>query len=314
MPKALGYCVDVFNPLEPGRLCRGRERWIESGFRDPLPMLRRVVVSGAEFSDDSANDARRGLGYSGFDIGSVVSTLFPDSTIAACAEEAPPLQIPSSAGDIEHFTLTRPGRPLREMSCRWVLTCRSGEDINAGLSAGADVFLVLPKKLGAIPLPVGHVLDGLPHEVPPLADDEGERPEPLPEPLRQMVYLLTGFGQGTTPLRRFQGAAIADLLEHVEAVVLVHQDKHSPCIGVYTSEETAVLDRLLSMVESREILTVPFAIPPMLARWDRALWELRQEWDEAERGAFPVEVSPPDRQSWGNRQRQRAARSAQIEE
>jgi len=277
-------------------------------------MLRRLVVSGAEFSDDSANDARRGLLFSGLDMGSVVASLFPDATIAACAEEAAPLQVPANACDIEHFTLTRPGRPLREMSCRWVLMCNSAEDINTAGDAGADVYLVLPKNKEDIPLPAGHALDGLPHEVPPLADDEAAVPDSLSEALRQMVYLLTGFGQGTTPLRRFQGAAIADLLEHVSAVILVHQDKHSPCIGVYTPEHMVLLEQFLSISDESKILTVPFAIPPMLARWDRALWELRQEWDVSERGEFPIEVSPPDRQSWGNRQRQRAARAAQIEE
>ena len=43
-----------------------------------------------------------------------------------------------------------------------------------------------------------------------------------------------------------------------------------------------------SLEESLEILVVPFSIPPMLARWDRAIWELRRRWDEEERGPFPI--------------------------
>ena len=44
-----------------------------------------------------------------------------------------------------------------------------------------------------------------------------------------------------------------------------------------------------------------FAIPPMLARWDRALWELRQDWDEATRGEYPVPPAHGDSPSWGRR-------------
>ena len=30
MVHALGYSIDTFDPADPGRLCRGREQWIES--------------------------------------------------------------------------------------------------------------------------------------------------------------------------------------------------------------------------------------------------------------------------------------------
>ena len=45
--------------------------------------------------------------------------------------------------------------------------------------------------------------------------------------------------------------------------------------------------------EDNPPLLVPFAIPPMLARWDRALSELRETWDVDSMGDFPVPVAAP---------------------
>ena len=54
MIRAFGFCNDTFDTHSPGRLCRGRERWIE-GLPDTSPTrLARTVCSGAVFSDDSA--------------------------------------------------------------------------------------------------------------------------------------------------------------------------------------------------------------------------------------------------------------------
>jgi len=55
-------------------------------------------------------------------------------------------------------------------------------------------------------------------------------------------------------------------------------------------------------------LLVPFAIPPMLARWDRALSELRTEWMATREEEFPVPPAPESR-SWENRRRGRRGRN-----
>ena len=69
MIHALGFSENRFDPKDPGRLCRGRERWIEPWEVDGEGLeLHRIVVSGAMFSDDGASDARRGLPFSGIDI------------------------------------------------------------------------------------------------------------------------------------------------------------------------------------------------------------------------------------------------------
>lgn len=48
MVRAVGFSHNEFNPAKPGRLCRGRERWIEPWFVDDAPeAIHRLVVSGA---------------------------------------------------------------------------------------------------------------------------------------------------------------------------------------------------------------------------------------------------------------------------
>jgi hypothetical protein len=73
-------------------------------------------------------------------------------------------------------------------------------------------------------------------------------------------------------------------------------DKHGPCAGIYSRDPIGAKERIEGLLSDEQpVLVVPFAIPPMLARWDRALWELRQDWDSDALGEFPVPPSP-DRQ------------------
>lgn len=296
---ALGYCEDVFNPQDPGRLCRGRERWIEAAPHEPC-LLQRMVVSGAVFSDESANDARRGLSFSGLSLGEVVSALFPKTTLHAWAEDANPALVPDDATAVESYTVCRPGGPLRSWKARWNKSVRTVDEIEAVVAAGADV-LVVPRAGGLDPAPLAPEMTPDDLEIPPLADKPKPGVSPLGEGLRQRLFYLTSFREDAQPSRRFQPGALPELLEHVEAIILIHQDKHAPCVGVYSLqplEKRAVIEE---MCRGQHVLAVPFAIPPMLARWDRALWELRQEWDADTLGDFPVASAPEGVHSWGRR-------------
>lgn len=289
MVRALGYSLDEFDPNDPGRLCRGRERWI-----DPIPLpsaaeirsegladdphahptrLHRMVCSGAAFSDETASDAQRGLRFSGLSAGEVISALFPGRTVIAVAEDAFPLTIPPEAVDVEHYALTRSQGPLRNWRARWRLVCPDAPTVEAAVEAGADVLLVLGTRPGRA----------------------RAAPEPLPEGVDELLFLLVGFRQEGAPSRRFQPSALAPLLEQATAVVLVHQDKHAPSLGIYTRERLAPREAIDRLARARGALPVPFAIPPMLARWDRALWELRQSWDDRSFGEFPVPPAPESR-------------------
>ena len=124
-----------------------------------------------------------------------------------------------------------------------------------------------------------------------------DAPTPVPAPPNEDVlnalYLLTAFRTQGRPTRRFQPSGIPEILQHAQTVVLLHLDKHGPCAGIYSREPIGAKERLDGLDSGEQpVLIVPFAIPPMLARWDRALWELRQDWDGASLGEFPVPPSP----------------------
>ena len=72
----------------------------------------------------------------------------------------------------------------------------------------------------------------------------------------------------------------------VKAAILLHLDKHGSVLGIYSEEKVEAEAVLQGLCDQCGGLLVPFAIPPMLARWDRALSELKAIWPDAE--AFPV--------------------------
>ena len=117
----------------------------------------------------------------------------------------------------------------------------------------------------------------------------GAGDETLTPALDQALYLLTGLGDRTVwPLRRFQPSAIPDVLERVSVLVCLHQDKHGLALACYGRGLGGMLPRLAALAEERGVLAVRFGIPPMLARWDRALFDMRLAWEREGRGPFPV--------------------------
>jgi hypothetical protein len=122
-----------------------------------------------------------------------------------------------------------------------------------------------------------------------LADEATYLPNFFNESFASALFLLTGFRSEGRPNRYFQPWGVPAVLEHVEGVALIHRDKHGPALGVYrtTPFDMEAISSLWKH-ESERPLLVPFAIPPMLARWDRALSELRETWDTGAMGDFPV--------------------------
>jgi hypothetical protein len=274
MVNALGYSQTLFDPTSPGRLCRGRERWLE-GFplEGPIP-LERLVISGASFSDDTARDAKRGLAFAGVSGGQVLDALFPEQSLLAFCEQGELGLVPEGALLVEEHQQPRFGGRRFDRCLRWRAPAQGAEAFDALIaehSGAADGFVPWS---GA----------------------------PSPE-LEEALFLLTGHGERMgLPVRRFQPAALPALLELVPWVALVHLDKHAPALGIYSREALGLLDVLASLGPRFDTLSVPFSIPPMLARWDRALYELRQSWPEAVE--FPVppgESRPPAYERRGRR-------------
>ncbi len=283
MVKALGFSRGQFDPTNPGRLCRGRERWIQAWEGEVEPIWR-LVVSGAEFSDDSARDARRGLTCAGVTVGMVMDRLFPGRSLLAFKEEGELTRVPAEVQDEDTFSAPRRGGAWSEVCQRWRFMIESADRVDELVAMDA--------------------LDGL------VILRDGDQPD---SDLDEELYLLTGMGDGSSlPIRRFQPLVLAGLLDRVDAIVCLHQDKHGPALGIYTKGPMEADETLRALADSVGVLAVPFAIPPMLARWDRALQELRVWWMERCDEEFPVPpAAEPTR--WSRLGRRRRPRNT-IEE
>ena len=264
---------------------------METG-EDSAP-IHRMILSGATFSDDRARDARRGIAFGPVGYRALLQALLGDGMLVAYCEEGHPQEVPETAAGVEHHTVARPGGSLREWRVRWHVEITDEDSLEHALQAGADVFLVLKAPCDD-PAPPAHESP----LIPPLADEAEYLPNFFNESFASALFLLTGFRSKGRPNRYFQPWGIPAVLEHVEGVALIHRDKHGPALGVYRSTPFD-MDAIAPMLnkEDNPPLLVPFAIPPMLARWDRALSELRETWDADSMGDFPVPVAAPRHQT-----------------
>jgi hypothetical protein len=272
MIRALGYSHNDFDPARPGRLCRGREQWVR-GWEEPEGnRIARVVISGAIFTDDSARDAKRGLTCAGVDLGALFRALFGDSRLLAFKEEGELAVIPDYATRGESWLEPRAGGRWMDPCERWRAVIEDPEE--AGRLVAEDL------------------VDGFVHI--------GNQKK-LPPELEQALFLLTAHGDDSKyPLSRFQPLAMPAVLEHVDALVCVHQDKHGPALGIYTKAGDTCAEIIEKVALASGCLPVPFAIPPMLARWDRALYELRMAWMNRTTDEFPVPPAP-EASRWAGR-------------
>lgn len=302
MIRALGYSLNAdFNPYHPGRLCRGRERWItpwepEEGADET--QLNRLVITGAAFEDDSARDALRGLTAAKIDLKPLLDAVFgksfPGARLMIFAEDGHPADIPDGAEGIELYDGYRAGGKIRLPLVRWYKVLKAGEDLgDLTMELAADRvkgFAVLDK--GADPAQVWN-----------------------------RVFALVGMSNMDSPPAHYNPAALPDLLALAKAVGVLHRDKHGPVLAVYTDESLMdIPERLSALASEAGCLLVPFAIPPMLARWDRALFELRQDWEGDEPFPVPQAESPShwearrDRRRRGGKARAEGASESESEE
>ena len=281
MIRAIGYCSTPFEPADPGRLCRGRERWIDPWEAEPHEVaVPRLVLTGATFTDDAADDALRGLHHGGLEVANVLAALFPRKTFIAFMEDGHPADIPEDAVGVELYTGHRNGGTTEMLLVRWF-------KVVTGVGA-------LRTLLGATD-PTDHVRGLL------VVDDA----EALDEALMAATFALVGMSTLDSPPAAFQPTAIPGLLQSVRAVVLLHRDKHGAALGLYGTLPEDAETRVRNLADKAGALWVRFGIPPMLARWDRAIDELRGEWASAHPEIpFPVPANP-NRRRWEPRHRRR---------
>ena len=289
MVRAFGFCNDTFDPASPGRLCRGRERWIEGLPDAPSAQLFRTVLSGAVFSDDSARDAKRGLRHSGVSATKLLKGLFPKHELYAACETGDPLALPAGMLVEEDYIRAMQGGVRSVPAVRWLAPVPDGD---------ADVWMDGEKDGMACPRADVFVL---------------VRGKPSPE-LTTALFLLTGYADpDDRPARLYCPTAIPEVLAHADALCLMHLDKHSTALGIYTNAPLEADIPLQASARKAGAFPVPFAIPPMLARWDRALYELRQGWDSARDGEFPVPPADDAGGRWSTRRRRNEAQQTTEE-
>lgn len=286
MIRAFGFCNDTFDPANPGRLCRGRERWIEALPDTPATRIHRTVCSGAVFSDDSARDARRGFKFSGVSAGGLLGTLFPKTKIYGFCEAGDPRALPATMAVEEDHVHAIAGGLRSAPAVRWIAKARP-EEVDLWMAGETAEGLAAPRADGFV-----------------ILDKDVVKPE-----LAEALYRLVGFSDAEDrPARRYNPGAIAEVLAHARALVLLHLDKHGPALALYLNEALES-DGLLDLAaRGADAFPVPFAIPPMLARWDRALYELRMDWDPESDGEFPVPPADDAGGRWSSRRRHVEAR------
>jgi hypothetical protein len=281
MIRAFGYCNDTVDTASPGRLCRGRERWLEGLPDATRSTVFRTVLSGATFSDDSARDARRGYPFGGVSAGSVLQAVFPGCRVLGFCHGGDPLALPGSRELEEDWTYLRFGGVTESPAVRWVAEA-TGDAID-GMIVGEREGLAIPRAEGFVVL---------------REDDE------LSDELIDALYHLNGFANpDAQPPELYAATALPEVLEHCVAVVLFHLDKHGPALAIYTLDPLERDEELRQAALSVGSFPVPFAIPPMLARWDRALYELRLDWDTQRDGEFPVPPADDAGGRWSSRGR-----------
>lgn len=279
MVRAFGYCNDSFDPTNPGRLCRGRERWLEGLPVENAVPLFRTVCSGAVFSDDSARDALRGLHFSGVSAGKLLEAIFPKQPILGFREAGDPRALPAELLLEEDYVEPIAGGLRSAPAVRWIARGR-GAEIDAWIEGEKDGV--------ACPKADGFVVGGSP---------------PSPALVEALFRLVGHSDPDDRPARHYDPTAIPEVLEHARAVVLLHLDKHAPALAIYTKEPLESDGVLDLTARAADAFPVPFAIPPMLARWDRALYELRMDWDPEHDGEFPVPPADDAGGRWSSRRR-----------
>lgn len=276
MTAILGYFHRDFQTSYPRKLCRRRERWIESPPTDESsPLIYRLVISASARPLEEERTFY-GLEASGFNIAQIIGSLFENSGIYAWTEESPSSQTPQDASGVEFFEVSRPGVPLRTWFSRWELKCESSEDITRARGLGSDVLVINPIYREPSE-PVQPIM--------PLADlfeggDISYRNPDLSEKLRDALFFLTGQREGGDSMERYLPAAIDDILECAEAVVLFHADRDSDCVAIYAKSELhPQIERLQAYAASEAFVLSPFEVPPMVARWER-VWRQHQEQED----------------------------------
>ena len=277
----LGYSQTSFSTKHPDRLCRGREFWIYQPEDVEDVSIFRTVISGTKIKGSRLLNIKRGLRCTGKDIYTLLTLLFPKKSLTGFVEEGIASNIPPNASGVELYQLSRPFESNKKWFARYEVPIDE-QWKESLLDEGMDIILI-PKEIERTAK--------INNPIPALVDDE-IRESTLSEAIRKSLFLLAGHRNPQNSYALFQAIGIAEVLKYCEVLILLHRDKHDVCLGIYTSDEAYILPKMA--LEAADFMLVPFGIPPMLARWERALQELERNWTKET--PFPFAFNNEDSQ------------------
>ena len=263
-----GYSQSLFSIHRPDRLCRGREYWIYQPENVEEDMVFRAVISGTTILDQQVRHLSRGIRCSGHSLGDIAEILFEGQKVVGWVEEGDACSVPEQSCGVELYQISRSNAKAQKWCARYETDVKF-DDIDDFVDLGMDAWVINPMLRSKEEEPVVH------RSYPPLCDEE-DRPPVLSESLRNALFWLTGHRNPQNKHARFQPVAIPEVLQYCDALVLLHKDKHDVCLGIYTADAEFEIP-IEKIKKNLDSLVIPFSIPPMLARWDRALKEFYQE-------------------------------------
>ena len=262
----LGYSQTLFSTKRPERLCRGREFWIYQPEEVEDVSIFRTVISGTRMNRRYITSLSRGLRCTGKEIYPLLSVLFPERQLIGFVEEGIASKVPSQACGVEHYQLSRPFESNQKWFARYEIPVNDEWEEKL-LDEGMDI-IVIPKSTASKKTQINN-------PIPALVDEE-IKASILSEDIRKSLFLLAGHRNPQNSYALFQAVGIAETLKHCEVLILLHRDKHDVCLGIYTQEAPYIIPK--TALEELDFMLVPFSIPPMLARWERALQDLERNW------------------------------------
>ena len=292
----LGFGVSStsFSLTNPQKLARGRESWIEELYdihksrrnntanntdnniesEELYEDIYRLVLCGAKFQNSSAAQSMRGLEQIGIDIGELLFALYADKRLVVYAEDV--TQAPIGTTGVEWYRISKPFGVLQIWHCRWEMECHSSEDINRALQMGGSVVVVEPKQRNTTYISKG--------ELPPEYESE-EQASVLSDFLRQHLYLMH-----TPKLQqaRYRAREMHYILQDAEAIVLFHKDRNGHACAIYSKKPQDKETVLRNYAEKSKFIYIPFLIPGFLARWDRAIADLYENWNQEIEFPIPI--------------------------
>ena len=274
-------------PHRLGGLCRGLEWWVEGPFLKTRVPLQRNILSAADFVNGQVHSAenRFGADVGGHTLSELLWHLLSDHTVVAVIEDGT-VQSPEGVCGRETYTLSKMGLPKLNEFARWEKSCETLDDIKEALDFGAKTFVLDP---------IARPEDDVWSPVTPIDFEDLDDPPILSEFLRKSLQWLIGTSNTIGDSHRYVPQALWQVTEYCRGVVLLHADRDTDCIALYSKDALDWSEKLseLSTIVDARAFWISCPVPTMTLRWKRALYEACDGWEgecpDALRALVPVQ-------------------------